>query len=157
MSTRQRGFVYYAELDVNKLREIFKKFRTPLYFAWDFAWYRFGCGLPDELGQSGSVFDSEKEIRWSKNKTGQFDILILSESPFDLETGKEVEGIWEVERGYNTMLWDLADRKIDPEIEVYPRLNKNRGWLRCSLFYRYGILTFISPRELLKEGEEKNE
>lgn len=108
-----------------------------------------GEGIPEEPGETGTAFNGSCEIRWQRAER-VFRVLILSDTPMDPKGFRKVGGEWETEE-VDTQLVPLDAPQFSPHFERYPVVESGKAKLRCRIFYRNGVATFLSPREVLPD------
>ena len=147
-----KGFVYSGKADMDLLRALLRGLKGQVVcFTWDLSTIYPCMGVPHELRDNGFAFDNRCEIRWKRIKEG-FQVWVLSDEAIDMEPLEPVEGDWEIKDG-KTYLVPLSDRRFHPPFDRYPLVNGEKAVLSCRIFYRNGVLTFISPREVLHHEE----
>jgi hypothetical protein len=68
----------------------------------------------------------------------------LTDLPPELEP---VEGDWQHDES-TLRLVDLDDKRFAPQFSAYPGGGRSDAKLRCRVFSRNGVVTFVSPREV---------
>lgn len=120
----------------------------PLYhWVADAARLTVGSGIPDDWKDQGSVFGPQGELRWWRTEKG-YQTLLLTDAP--VEGLSPVEGEWRAEEEY-PFLQNLREPRLNPNFPCYPN-GAVAGQCRARVYYRNGVVTFISPRELVAEG-----
>jgi len=142
-----KGWVYSGELAADALRSLLHSFPGLTLLSWDLAQLDFPAGI--EPRQAGCAFSSSLEVRWEPVAEGRFRVLVLSdvEIPNLPPEFEPAEGDWQ--RSESTLrLVDLDDKRFAPQFSAYPGGGRSGVQLRCSVFLRSGIVTFVSPREV---------
>ncbi len=146
-----KGWVYSGELSGEALNSLIQSFPGLTILSWDLAKLDFPSGM--ELRQAGCAFNSRLEIRWEASSDAHFKVLILSDGeltglPKEL---KALEGDWQCSES-TILLLDLEDKRFAPQFSAYPG-SGSRARLRCNVFLRNGVVTFVSPREVYHAEE----
>jgi len=142
-----KGWVYSGELDEGALRSLIQSFSGLTMLSWDLARLDFPAGV--ELRQGGCAFGRSLEVRWEPTSGGRFRVLVLSDAeiPNLLPEFKLVEGDWQRSESMLRLV-DLDDKRFTPQFSAYLGGGRSGVQLRCSVFLRNGIVTFVSPREV---------
>ncbi len=142
-----KAYVYALRCGPGDLPGHVQALGKPLYY-WvaDGARLTMGPGIPQDWKDQGAVFGPLGELRWWRTET-DYRALLLADEPVD--GLKSLPGKWEAEEEA-LFLQNLNDRRINPNFSAYPHGGPN-GHFKALVYYRDGIATFISPRELLTE------
>ena len=145
------GWVYSGTLDAGELARLVEGLPKRVLLSWELARLDFPSAL--ELRDAGCAFNETAEIRWEKVAEGRYRVWVLSDvEPHDLPDAlKPVVGNWEVSE-CETRLIHLEDKRFTPQFERYPVRNAPEACLRCRVFYRDKIATFVSPREVTNDA-----
>ena len=143
-----KGWVYSGELAADALRSLLRSFPGLTLLSWDLAQLDFPPGI--EPRQAGCAFSSSLEVRWEPVAEGRFRVLVLSDAeipnlPPEFEPA---EGDWQRSESTLLRLVDLDDKRFAPQFSAYPGGGRSGVQLRCTVFFRNGIVTFVSPREV---------
>ncbi len=149
----RRGWVYSGILGAEELARLVEGLPERVLLSWELARLDFPHDL--ELRDAGCAFNETAEIRWEKMPEGRYRVWILSDvERHDLPDAlKPVAGNWEVSE-CETQLIHLEDKRFSPQFERYPVGNAPEARLRCRVFYRDKIATFVSPREVSADAPE---
>lgn len=147
------GYVYALKGAPEVLERWANALGRPLYY-WvaDAARLEMGTGVPGEWKDRGAIFGPKGELRWWRAASG-YQALLLTDAPMDGLS--PLPGHWEAE-SKEYFLQNLNDRKLKPNFDTYPH-GATSGRLRARVYYRDGVATFISPRELVGEGGDDAE
>jgi len=141
-----KGYVYSGEIDANALRQLIQSFSDLTVLSWDLSQLDFPSGV--ELRRAGCAFNPELEIRWESTFEGRFLVLVLSDTELNLPGGFEpVKGDWWYDK-IAVRLVDLTDKRFAPQFSAYPGGGNVGVKLKCSVFRRGVVVTFVSPREV---------
>ena len=148
-----QGWVYCGNLDAEALVRLIQQLPERALLSWGLSRLDFPKGV--ELRDVGSAFNREADVRWEKIAEGRYRVWVLSDvQRSDLpEALKPVEGEWEIAES-RTQLLNLDDRRFAPQFEVYPVVNAPEAPLKCRVFYRDKVATFVSPREVSSDAQE---
>jgi hypothetical protein len=148
-----RGWVYCGNLDAEALVRLIQQLPERVLLSWELSRLDFPNGV--QLRDAGCAFNREAEVRWEKITGGRYRVWILSDvQRSDLpEALRPVEGEWEIAES-RTQLLNLGDRRFAPQFEVYPAVNAPEASLKCRVFYRDKVATFVSPREVRSNAQE---
>lgn len=150
---REEGFVYFGEVDGDSLRELVKEIGgRVVWLAWDLGEIICKEGISEQLMDNGSAFNERCEARWKRIEEGKFQVWVLSDQQESFEPLRQVEGEWKTEN-FETYLVPLNAPQFNPPFPRYPVVNAERAKLRFRVFYKDGVATFISPREVLPYEE----
>ncbi len=116
------------------------------HWVADGACLTMGTGIPGDWKDQGAVFGPKGELRWWQGETGYQALLLTDDPVADLAA---LPGEWTSENE-TLSLQNLRDRRLKPNFPAYPHGGK-AGRFRARVYYRDGIVIFVSPRELLKE------
>ncbi len=116
------------------------------HWVADGACLTMGTGIPGDWKDQGAVFGPKGELRWWRNEFG-YQALLLTDDPMDGLS--PLSGKWTAE-DETLSLQNLRDRRLKPNFPAYPHGGK-AGRFRTRVYYRDGVATFVSPRELFKE------
>ncbi|MGQ9586527.1 MAG: hypothetical protein ACUVXG_14165 [Anaerolineae bacterium] len=105
-----------------------------------------GQGFPTNLKDQGAAFGPVGEVRWWRH-SHRYKALLLTHKA--AEGMKLVPGNWEGKEEM-MMLQNLREPRVRPLFPSYPH-GTHSGWLRAVVYYRDGVATFVSPRELFQE------
>lgn len=133
----------------------------PLYhWVADTADLHLGEGVPDDWREQGAIFSDRGELRWrcrndlspapSPARGGElvYQAVLLTEAPV---SGLEpLPGNWQGEER-DLFLQHLGERRLKPAFLTYPGGGAS-GRFRAWVYYRDGVATFVSPRELIPEA-----
>jgi hypothetical protein len=142
-----KGWVYSGELTADALRSLIRSFSGLTTLSWDLARLDFPTDI--EPRQAGCAFSPSLEVRWEPVSEGRFRVLVLSDAELtDLPPELEpVEGDWQHDES-TLRLVDLDDKRFAPQFSAYPGGGRSDAKLRCRVFSRNGVVTFVSPREV---------
>lgn len=146
----RRGFVYAGTLSERDLKGLLERLKVRVHFAWSLAKLEPGEGPPVDLRDNGTAFSDRCEVRWQRLDEDEFRVLVLSDEDYGDLPLSAVEGRWTTET-QETRLWNLEEPAINPSFERYPVVNAKKAKLHCRVFYRDGVVLFISPREVLSD------
>ncbi|WP_298490576.1 hypothetical protein [uncultured Chloroflexus sp.] len=145
-------YVYALEGTPEALRPWVNALGEPVYhWVADAARLEMGTGIPADWEDQGAVFGPMGELRWWRVADGSaigYQTLLLVDAPVD--GLPPLPGEWKAQ-DENCFLQNLNDRKLNPNFDTYPH-GTTSGRFRAKVYYRNGIATFISPRELVGEG-----
>ncbi|MDR7416045.1 MAG: hypothetical protein QN200_06185 [Armatimonadota bacterium] len=149
----KQGWVYSGVLGAEELRQLIESIPGRVLLSWGLARLDFPNVL--ELRDAGCAFNHEAEIRWEKAAEGRYRVWVLSDSGRnDLPDAlRLVEGNWEISE-CTTRLLNLEDRRFAPQFAFYPVVNAPEARLKCQVFYRDKVATFVSPREVESDAQE---
>jgi hypothetical protein len=149
----KQGWVYSGTLGAEALERLIERLPERVLLSQELARLDFSSGV--ELRDAGCAFNREAEIRWERAAEGRYRVWVLSDvERNDLPDAlKPVEGDWERSECV-TRLLNLQDKRFAPQFARYPVVNAPEARLRCQVFYRERIATFVSPREVATDAEE---
>jgi len=146
----QRGFVYTGTLSEKDLKALLERLKVQVHFTWSLAELEPGEGPPVDLRDDGTAFNDRCEVRWQRLDEEKFLVWVLSDEAQDGIPLSPAEGGWTTEE-QKTCLWNLKETAIDPSFDQYPTVGREQGKMSCRVFYREGMATFISPREVMPD------
>ena len=145
-------YVYALEGILETLRTWADRLGQPLYhWVADAARLEMGTDVPADWKDQGAVFSPKGELRWRRVAEGNalgYQALLLTDAPVDGLS--PLPGEWEA-KSEEFFLQNLNDRKLKPNFATYPH-GAVSGRFRARVYYRDGVATLISPRELVVEG-----
>lgn len=149
----KRGWVYSGTLGAEALERLIERLPERVFLSQELARLDFPSGV--ELRDAGCAFNREAEIRWERIGEERYRVWVLSDGERnDLPDAlKPVEGNWEISECV-TRLLNLQDKRFAPQFAQYPVVNAPEARLRCRVFYRDRVASFVSPREVETDAEE---
>lgn len=145
-----KAFVYKGTIKESELKRLFEALgEESTYFIWTVKQFIAGEGIPQDFGESGTLFNKKLEIKWQRNRENNFNILILSDIELKETYLQRVSSNWETKEE-KVLLFSLDEKSISPQIKEYPKVKDVKAALKCKIFYRDGIAIFMSPREVIR-------
>jgi len=139
------GYVYAGELTAGDFLALFQKqVAGAVCLSWDLARLDFS----QEPRAQGTAFSGTAELRWWRLNGERYQVLVLSDEPQEGLPLEPVPGEWRTEEVV-TQLISTRSARFAPQFHIYPGVDGHQARLRCRLFYRDGLITFISPREVI--------
>ncbi len=139
------GYVYAGEMTVANLQALLQgQAAGAVCLSWDLARLDFG----GELREWGTAFTRTAELRWWRIDEDRYQVLILSDEPKEGLPLESVPGAWQTKEEITQLISTHASR-FAPQFQVYPGVEDHQARLRCRLFYRDGLIMFVSPREVV--------
>lgn len=140
-----KAYVYAVQGPPETLQRWVSSLGEPLYhWVADAARLTMGTGIPDDWKDQGAIFGPEGELRWRREGSDYFALLLTDKMVSGLVA---LDGEWTV-REMEFYLQNLEDRKVQPNFVAYPH-GRADGRFRAKVYYRNGKTTFISLRVLL--------
>ncbi len=149
---KEPGYVYAGRLNAGELADAIQDLSPRAHFVWDRETFEAGEGCPGNLRDAGTAFNDRCEIRWQRTPDGGFLVWVLSDDLLPDALLPAVEERWET-TSHVVCLFSRLEKRIDPCFRTYPVVDRPMAALRCRVFYRSSVPTFVSPREVMSDEE----